>query len=106
MAPRTDLAPLIALSRVDPAAAWRASRGLLRAPWLRHTHALACATVDPPPLAAWAALAGCGVSSLRAARTADHGLRQLRVAPSGQPTLPTSRRSRRAARRAARRAMG
>ena len=98
---RDPIAYLRALAAVDPAAAWRASLGPLRDPWLRHAHAVACADHDPPTLAAWAAAAGCGVSTLRAARTADVDLRQLRVAPVGHPTEPTSRRSQRAARRAA-----
>lgn len=94
--PTTDpLAPLRALA---PAAAWLASRGPLRATWLRHAHAVARRTVDPPTLAAWAAVAGCSRSALCAARAADAALSALDVAAVGPPRLPGSRRSRRAAR--------
>ena len=42
--------PLAPLRALAPAAAWLASRGPLRAPWLRHAHAVARRTVDPPTL--------------------------------------------------------
>lgn len=89
---RDPLAPLRAL---PPAAAWLASRGPLRAPWLRHAHAVARRTVDPPTLRAWAAVAGCSRSALCAARAADAALAALEVAAVGPPRLPNSRRSRR-----------
>jgi len=92
------LLTLIALSATDPHAAWLASRGPLRAPWLRHAHAVARRTVDPPTLAAWAAVAGCSRSALCAARAADAALAALEVAAVGPPRRPDSRRSRRAAR--------
>lgn len=93
------LAPLRALARTDPPAAWRASRGTLRAPWLRAAHAVATAAASPPTLAAWAAVAGCSRSALAAARAADAELRALEVAPVGPPRRPGSRRSRRDAAR-------
>ena len=93
---RDPLAPLRAL---PPAAAWLASRGPLRAPWLRHAHAVARrAWRAPPTLAVWAAVAGCSRSALCAARAADAALAALEVAAVGPPRLPGSRRSRRAAR--------
>ena len=95
---RDPIAPLRALARTDPPAAWRASRGTLRAPWLRAAHAVATAAASPPTLAAWAAVAGCSRSALAAARAADVDLRALEVAPVGPPRRPGSRRSRRAAR--------
>lgn len=95
--PRADtLAPLRAL---PSAAAWLASRGPLRAPWLTHTHAVARRAANAPPtLAAWAAVAGCSRSALCAARAADAALATLEVAAVGPPRRPGSRRSRRAAR--------
>jgi len=95
---RDPIAPLRALARTDPHAAWRASRGTLRAPWLRAAHAVATAAASPPTLAAWAAVAGCSRSALAAARAADAELRALEVAPVGPPRRPGSRRSRRDAR--------
>jgi AraC-like DNA-binding protein len=93
------LAPLRALARTDPHAAWRASRGTLRAPWLRAAHAVATAAASPPTLAAWAAVAGCSRSALAAARAADVELRALEVAPVGPPRRLDSRRTRRDAAR-------
>ena len=92
------LAPVLTIARRDPHAAWLASRGALRATWLRHAHAVARRTVDPPTLAAWAAVAGCSRSALCAARAADAALASLEVAAVGPPRRPGSRRSRRAAR--------
>lgn len=93
---RDLLAPLRALA---PAAAWLASRGPLRAPWLTHAHTVARRAADAPPtLAAWAAVAGCSRSALCAARATDAALAALEVAAVGPPRRPDSRRSRRAAR--------
>jgi len=96
---RDPIAPLRALARTDPHAAWRASRGTLRAPWLRAAHAVAIALASPTTLAAWAAVAGCSRSALAAARAADAELRALEVAAVGPPRRPGSRRSRRDAAR-------
>ena len=91
--------PIAPLRALAPAAAWLATRGPLRAPWLTHTHAVARRTADAPPtLAAWAAVAGCSRSALCAARAADAALAALEVAAVGPPRRPDSRRSRRAAR--------
>ena len=91
--------PLAPLRALAPAAAWLASRGPLRAPWLTHAHAVARRAADAPPtLAAWAAVAGCSRSALCAARAADAALAALEVAAVGPPRRPDSRRSRRTAR--------
>ena len=96
---RDPLAPLRDLASTDPRAAWRASRGPLRAPWLRAAHAVATAVASPPTLAAWAAVAGCSRAALAAARAGDAELRTLEVASVGPPRRPDSRRSRRDAAR-------
>ena len=96
---REGIALLRALARTDPRAAWRASRGTLRAPWLRAAHAVATDAASPTTLDAWAAVAGCSRSALAAARAADAELRALEVAPVGPPRRLDSRRSRRDAAR-------
>ena len=79
-------ASLRALRALPPAAAWRASAGALRRVWLRHTHTAATqAAGAAPTLAAWAALAGCGVSTLTAARRGDAAAARLAVASVGRP---------------------
>ena len=94
---RDPLAPLRALL---PTAAWLASRGPMRAHWLRDCHARALAdSGGPPTRRAWASVAGCSVAAISAARAEHPSLARLEVARVGNPafqTQPDSRRSRRA----------
>lgn len=99
MSRRAD--PLAPLRALPPRAAWAASAGDLRAPWLRATHADATAAAGAPPtLAAWARTAGCGRSTLGHWRRELPAIGALEVAPVGPPTRAGSRRSLAAARRA------